>query len=100
MTKPPIARKPVSQEFLNHAFNDGHWAEKLCTYREVKFYHRPTPPEAHQPLGTDTIGIKYYDPEGNLAAIVFYYKKPDGSLGASGQPSPKGLLIGGIWHYR
>jgi hypothetical protein len=96
MNGAPIKR--VSQEFLNDYFNM-HVESQLTEYRSVEFYNKPTPPESGQPWGTSTVGIKYYDQRQVLCAVIFYYRKPDGTLGASGKPIPKGLLIDGIWHY-
>ncbi len=96
---PPCPKQIVSQDFLSQHFNDENWEGKLSACRSIEFHNRPASVESGQVPGTCRIGTKYYDHENNLVAIVFIYRKPDGTLGASGKPSPKGLLIDGTWCY-
>jgi hypothetical protein len=99
MTKPPNhQRKSVSQEELNREFNENGWEERLKTCQDREFYNRPTPPQVGQTWGTNTVGIKYYK-DGILVAMIFHYETPDGKIGASGQRSPKILLIDEVYHY-
>ena len=46
--------------------------EPYCTYSQIAFY---------------------YDPLGSPAAVVHQYRRPDGSLGASGLPDPKRVFL-------
>jgi hypothetical protein len=40
--------------------------------------------------------MAYDDASGVMVAVVHQYLRPDGSLGASGLPDPKRLLVNGI----
>jgi len=95
----PPNKQRVSQQFLDQVFNEGGWTDRLAKCKKYEFHNQPTPPQRGQLPGTSTIGEKFYDQTGKLVAVVIYYRKPDGSLGASRKPSCKGLLIDGLWHY-
>jgi hypothetical protein len=92
-------RKQVAQPWLNQQFNDNGWGERLASYRKAEIHNSLTPSIHGQVEGTLTIGHDYYDAENRLVATVFHYRKPDGTLGASGHLTPKGLLIEGVWCY-
>src|SRR5256885_541282 len=50
-----------------------------------------------EPAGTKTHMVKYIDKLTNQqVAVVHQYVRPDGSLGASGQPDPKWLFHNGV----
>jgi hypothetical protein len=95
----PPNKKRVLQQFLDQVFNQNGWTERLAKCKKIEFHNQPTPPQRCQVPGTVTIGEKLYDPAGTLTAVLVSYRRPDGSLGASGRPSCKGLLIDGVWHY-
>jgi hypothetical protein len=38
--------------------------------------------------------IEYFDAEGTRVALVDQYLRPDGTLGGSGRPDPKRVLVG------
>jgi hypothetical protein len=98
MTKPP--KKRVSQQSLNNEYNANGWENRLASYTRIEIYNKPTPLfESGEPLGTHTIGYDYIDAEGKRVATVFRYERPNRSLGASGKPTPKGLLIDDVWCY-
>jgi hypothetical protein len=97
MTSSP--RKKVEQSWLNQQFNENSWEERLASYRKSLIHDSLTPAKHGQVEGTMTIGYDYYDAENKLVATVFHYRKPDGTLGASGHYTPKGLLIDGTWCY-
>lgn len=40
--------------------------------------------------------ISYRDANGNEIARVHQYLRPDGTLGASGKPDPKPLMVNGV----
>jgi hypothetical protein len=96
MDIPP--RKRVSQEILNEIYNSNEWQDRLMKCLRVEFENYATPVTRGQPWGTSTVGVKYYE-NGVRVAVVIFYHLPNGSIGASGKPSPKGLLIDGVWHY-
>jgi hypothetical protein len=93
----PSPRKKVTQTWLNQQFNSNGWIERLASYSKVEIHNSLTPSEHGQPIGTLTIGHDYYDADNTLLATVFYYLKPDNTLGASGKKTPKGLRIDGEW---
>lgn len=54
-------------------------------------------PSAQQPPGTVSLQYSYRDAAtGEELARVHQYTKPDGTLGGSGKPDPKRLLLGGV----
>lgn len=58
----------------------------------------PAPTQAGQPPGTMSERIWYFDRDLNRIALVHQYILPDGTIGASGRPDPKWLLVDGeIW---
>jgi hypothetical protein len=92
-------RKKVEQSWLNQQFDDNDWQNKLASYTKAEIHNSLTPPAHGQVEGTLTIGHEYFDSNGLRIALIFHYKKPDGTLGASGRYVPKGLLIDGVWCY-
>lgn len=54
----------------------------------------PSPPRANLPLCTRSQVVAYLE-RGEKVALVHQYLLPDGTLGASGRPDPKRLLIDG-----
>lgn len=50
------------------------------------------------PVGTRSQLVRYFDGE-NLVTEVHRYLLPDGSIGASGMPDPKGVLHDGQWYF-
>ena len=97
MRKPPRQRKRVSPIELHQEFNNG-WEERLRACKRIDYYNQTTPLQSAQAPGTATVGYEYYEND-TLVALVFYYRRPDDTLGASGKPSPKFLLIDGVYHY-
>jgi hypothetical protein len=51
-------------------------------------------PTANQPPGTRSEMWWLYERDGTKIALVHVYVKPDGTLGASGKPDPKVLILG------
>lgn len=97
MFEPPIKR--VSAEVLRKLFNDsGYW--ERCqngllqpTLRKSK---HPSAPRAKEPFCTQSQYITYVNSAGEKVAGVHQYLRTDGTLGASGRPDPKEVLIDGI----
>jgi hypothetical protein len=92
----PIA---VAPERLRAWFDEEGFAEALAdgTLREEVKVSRPAP--AHiGPPGTRSQIVRYFDGS-QLKVEVHRYVLPDGSLGASGMPDPKGLHRNGRWYY-
>ncbi len=54
----------------------------------------PAPPTSGQPFCTRSQILSFFDADDNKIAVLHQYKRPDDSIGGSGQPDPKLLLIG------
>ncbi len=54
----------------------------------------PAPPASGQPFCTRSQILSFFDADDNKIVVLHQYKRPDGSLGGSGRPDPKRLLIG------
>lgn len=95
----PSTPVPVSPERLRSWFNDDGVAAAIGArdLREEIRADRPAPP-AIGPPGTRSQLVRYFD-GATLVAEVHRYLRPDGTLGASGMPDPKGLLHDGRWYY-
>ena|SRR3990170_3865629 len=94
---PSLQRIPISQ--LRQIFNKGDsWAKVQSgeLQQRVVSENHPTSPRAPVPYCTRSQYIAYIDSEGQELARVHQYLLPDGSLGASGRPDPKQLLVNGV----
>lgn len=80
-------------------FNEGHFAARAAAgeFRiEEKKNQRPASP--NEPPEARSITQHYFDMDGNKIAVVHFYLRAKGEIGASGQPDPKLLLVDGIVH--
>lgn len=80
-------------------FNEGKYWERTQSgdlTAVVERSRHPALPIAREPFCTRSQQVSYYDPNGNEVARVHQYKRPDGTLGASGMPDPKRLLHNGV----
>jgi hypothetical protein len=80
-------------------FNDGcFWEQaKSGKLRAVLMTEKhPSPQRSGHPFCTLSQTLAYFDEQDQEVARVHQYKLPDGTLGASGRPDPKRLLINGI----
>lgn len=87
----------VSARELREEFNAGEYYERVLAdelIATVESEHRPQA-AANEPLGTRSQMVWYYDTAEQRVALVHQYLRPDGSLGGSGRPDPKRLLVGG-----
>lgn len=80
---------------LRERFNAGRYYERAVANELLATIEseRPARPEANQPAGTLSQMVWYYDGTGQRVALVHQYLRRDGSLGASGRPDPKRLLL-------
>jgi hypothetical protein len=80
-------------------FNEGKYWEKakqgILTTKLVADKH-PSSPRAKEPICTRSQYVIYIDANGHKVAGVHQYLRRDGTIGASGKPDPKELLIDGI----
>lgn len=79
-------------------FNDGNFLELIESGQLTStILHDEvlTNPQKNQgPPGTRSKIIRYLNNEGQLVVEVAYYRRPDGSVGASGKLDPKRVRIG------
>jgi hypothetical protein len=95
MDKPPIRRAPSWK--LQRMFNKGRYWERAQEgeFQQVLMAEGKSSP-THEPPGTRSQLISYRDANGNEVARVHQYLRPDGTIGASGRPDPKRLMVNGI----
>lgn len=97
---PPNAILPtrfVAPQIIQEAFNSGQFWERaqrgeLSTV--LKRNSHPEPSPKGEPSCTHSQFIVYYTPAGEAIAGVHQYVRPDGTLGGSGRPDPKRLVVG------
>jgi len=97
MPQPPVQRVTAAER--HRIFNEGRFWERAQSgeLRTVTIKERhPSLAAANEPRCTYSEMISYLDQEGNEVARVHQYKRPDGSMGASGRPDPKRLLSDGV----
>jgi hypothetical protein len=105
MSLPPgfiIARK-VGKRELRRIFNEPAFREDIVrrTNQSVEVSINPASPECRQGPGTMSHIYDWmeYMPEQKrmrLLATVHMFKKPDGTIGASGQPDPVVVVVDGV----
>jgi hypothetical protein len=79
-------------------FNDGKYWEKVqngTLLAKLMANNHPSSPKAPVPACTKSQYLIYINNAGQKVAAVHQYLRPDGTLGASGRPDPKELLIHG-----
>jgi hypothetical protein len=80
-------------------FNDDkYWeqAKEGILHTIVKTNRHPSSPRANEPVCTRSQYIIYLDENGNKVAGVHQYLRTDATIGASGRPDPKRLLVNAI----
>ena len=84
---------------MRRIFNEGRYWEKAKAGLLKEYMRRdnhPSRTEANEPFCTRTQQVSYLDENNMEVARVHQYLRPDGTIGASGLPDPKRLLVGGI----
>ena len=98
-----IPRRRVSADELRALYNNGGFEEGLRTGRYTAAVRRsghPSPPAAGEPFCTQSQILEGYDTAtGARVALVHRYLRPDGTLGASGRPDPKAVVVDGVLFY-
>jgi len=86
----------VPAAILRQLFNDGRYWERVNENELVAAVERegPARPQAGQPPGTMSRMVWYFDSQRQRVALVHEYRLPDGTLGGSGRPDPKRLMVG------
>jgi hypothetical protein len=98
----PPSTKPdpvdwVSPETIRRAFNEGRYYERLqtgCLHAYLKRHSHCKRPPPGEPICTHSQILVYYDRHNQPVVVVHQYLRPDQTLGASGQPDPKWLIVG------
>jgi len=91
-----LPRERVSRDELRRLFNQARLYHRLLhgELRAVVRDQHPAPAAARQRPGTVSQIVIYFDGVAPIAE-VHQYVRPDGSLGASGQPDPIRLVLNG-----
>lgn len=78
-------------------FNDGAYVERAKSgeLSEKVLAQNNASSKAHQPPGTISQLIAYFDAKGREVARAHRYLRRDGTLGASGKPDPKKVFKDG-----
>jgi hypothetical protein len=96
MADTPI--RAVSLAELRRIFNDGRYYHKTQTgdlWEDVLESRHAVPYRSGQPPCTWSQIVAYRDNGGHKIAVVHQYVRTDKTLGASGKPDPKWLLVDG-----
>ena len=91
----PSTPVPVADDKIRSAFNAGKFFEKSVTGEittTLTYDSHAEPPLATEP-GCTRSQICEYWLDGTIVALVHQYLRPDGSIGASGRPDPKVLVL-------
>jgi hypothetical protein len=90
--------KRISPTEMQKMFNEhGYWGKaKSGEFIAVLLEDRhPSLTAANEPYCTHSQMISYRDASGNEMARVHQYLRPDNTIGASGKPDPKRVLVDG-----
>lgn len=83
-------------------FNNGCFLERLKSgeLRAILDSEKhPSPFRSGQPQCTRSQLLSLLDENDQEVARIHQYKRPDGSIGASGRPDPKRLLVDGVYYF-
>ena len=98
--EPPSVQ--ISQQELNRLYNAGPFKESIRTGKLISRVNRsghPSPEKSGQPPCTRSQIVRLYDTTGTRIAVLHQYLRPDGTIGASGEPEPKAVLLEGVLYY-
>ena len=83
-------------------FNNGGYLERIQSGElipDIRKDRHPLPLTSGQRWCTHSQFIVYFDANYQEVVRVHRYWREDGTLGASGQPDPKRLIVDGIIYY-
>jgi len=87
----------VTEAEIQRAFNKGEfWEQAKSGVLKVGLFHperHANPVRTGQPYCTRSQMLVYSTQDGTPIALVHQYLRPNGTLGASGKPDPKKLVI-------
>ena len=96
-TPAPLPILYVSIDIIRQIFNDSQLAEKASNgeliIRIKRNSHLSEPAKIKEPYCTNSQIVYYYDADQKPLAVVHQYLRPDGTIGASGKPDPKQLVL-------
>jgi hypothetical protein len=88
----------VAKDTLTDWFNNGgYWSRAVygdLVQRIIERGH-PSAPLSKEPYCTWSVRVGYFTEAGEQIAQVHEYRRPDGTIGASGKPDPLFLLKDG-----
>jgi hypothetical protein len=91
----PIAVRRVPAHRLREIFNEKQYLERVergeLRAHVLKEGHARR--ASGEPWCTASQYVAYYDAEGRKVAEVHQYRRQDGSIGGSGRPDPKRILM-------
>ena len=99
MTESPV--QLVSEDDLRARFNAGKYWQRARAGELRQVLRRnghPTTDQSGEPFCTRSQVLAYFDPQGLCVAVVRQYLRPDGTIGASGQPDPKLVVEAGVMY--
>jgi len=79
-------------------FNDSTIPDQIKSgqlRKKIMSQRHSTPVRSGQPLCTYSQILSFWDSQGNKVAICHQYKRPDGTIGGSGKPDPKRIMVEG-----
>lgn len=91
----PAHPQPVRPEAIRRAFNEGRYYERMLSGEieaRLRNDSHPERPVGDEPVCTRSQMYSYWL-NGAPVALVHQYTRPDGSIGASGRPDPKVLVL-------
>jgi len=87
----------VSPWIIRQLFNESQYPRLIengiLRSKPLRNAHLTDPESVGEPHCTHGQLIRYYDHRGHMAVEVFQYLRPDNTIGASGRPDPKRLII-------
>lgn len=86
----------VSKDIIRQYFNRSQILDRvrsgeLTTYK--KWHSHLDPPPEGEPFCTESQILYYYTQNNAPIAVVHQYLRPDGTLGGSGLPDPKKIVL-------
>jgi hypothetical protein len=92
---PSPTEQYVTQWCLRYFFNPPRFQVPYLqrVTQRVLTYDEPAPLESDQPPGTLSQIFEFYDASSTFLGEFHQYRRPDGSIGASGRIDPKQLLV-------
>lgn len=105
MPPPSIRVERVSARTLQAIFNQSQYPELIAsnsiekiTIRSALMGNDEVLRKKKLPIGTKSEIIVYRDKGKNLYVKIHQYLCPDGTLGCSGKPDPKSMLLNGVMY--